>query len=140
MQIKICANDEHMPVYQNPGDAGADLRCAEEETVTITSGNNKLVKTGVKIELPNDIMASVHPRSGLAKNGVVAITGIIDCGYRGEIKVNLINHSNEDVTISPGERIAQLVFNPVIRPNFEQVEKITESVRGEGGFGSTGLK
>ncbi len=140
MQIKICANDKYMPVYQNPGDAGADLRCAEEYEVSISPGNNQLIKTGVKVELPDHIMASIHPRSGLAKKGIVAITGIIDCGFRGEIKVNLINHSNQEVTISPGDRIAQLVFNPLVRPEFQQVDDISNSARGECGFGSTGIK
>ncbi|ACB85540.1 dUTP diphosphatase [Natranaerobius thermophilus] len=139
MKIKISAKDEHMPKYQNPGDVGADLKSAEEETIIIPAGENKLIKTGVKIELPQDIMATVHPRSGLAKKGIIAITGIIDIGFRGEIKVNLANLSTNHVEINPGDRIAQMVFNPVVKPEFVQVDKLSETKRGEEGFGSTGL-
>ncbi len=106
-----------MPKYQQPGDVGADLKCAEDKPLKVLPGKNELFKTGVRIELPHDIMATVHPRSGLAKKGIIVITGLIDTGYRGEIKVNLANFSNTAVEIKPGDRIAQLVFNPVVRPD-----------------------
>lgn len=139
IDIKIKAEDEFMPKYQKPGDVGADLKSAETETIQVHPGQNALIKTGVRLEMPDDIMATVHPRSGLAKEGIIVITGIIDSSYRGEIRVNLANYSKSSVSINPGDRIAQLVFNPVVRPNFIQVNALSETERGEGGFGSTGM-
>ena len=141
MNIKVELDNEFViPQYQKHGDVGADLRSAETREVLILPGENELIKTGVKIELPDNIMATIHPRSGLAsKNKVIAVTGIIDTGYRGEIKVNLMNVGSEAISIKPGDRIAQLVFNPVVRANFIQVDRLSDSERGEGGFGHTGL-
>ena len=132
-----------MPKYAHPGDAGADI-CASE-TVTIRFGERALVRTGVRLALPDDVVAMVCSRSGLAhKNGVIVANapGIIDSGYRGEIMVNLLNTGKTDFVIRPGMRIAQLVLMPFISATFLPVEKEAfdelETERGSGGHGSTG--
>ena len=138
MKIRIVCKD--IPVYAKPGDVGVDLKADIAEPVIIKPGGRALIPTGLKIELPPAVMAVVHPRSGLAsKQGLICSTGIIDTGYRGEIKVNLLYHGRDFIVVQPGTRIAQLVFQPVIFAEFEQVDKLTETQRGEGGFGSTGV-
>jgi dUTP pyrophosphatase len=128
------------PVYAHPGDAGADLLSAE--TITLGAGQRALISTGVSIALPDGYAAFVVPRSGLAaKHGITVLNspGTIDAGYRGEIKVTLLNTDpSADYEIAAGDRIAQLIVMPVVRANFVAVEKLPESLRGEGGFGSTG--
>lgn len=131
-----------VPHYAHPGDAGADLVAAE--AVHLEPGERALVATGVRIALPEGYAAFVVPRSGLAaKHGISIVNapGTVDAGYRGEIKVSLINtdiRSAYDVAI--GDRIAQLIIMPVIRAVFVPVEELPESVRGVGGFGSTGVQ
>ncbi|MDO4241659.1 MAG: dUTP diphosphatase [Microbacteriaceae bacterium] len=138
--VDICA--EQVPVYALPGDAGADLRSTE--ALTLQPGERALVSTGVKVALPEGYALYVMPRSGLAvKNGVTVLNapGVVDSGYRGEIKVPLINHDpREAFEIAPGDRIAQMVIMAVPRVIFNEVEQLSESVRGEGGFGSTGVR
>ncbi|RKR74035.1 dUTP diphosphatase [Frondihabitans australicus] len=128
------------PSYAHPGDAGADLRSAE--SLTLGAGARALVATGVSIALPEGYAAFVVPRSGLAaKHGITVLNspGTVDAGYRGEIKVTLLNTDPEaDYAIEAGDRIAQLIVMPVVRANFVEVDTLPESVRGEGGFGSTG--
>lgn len=128
------------PTYARAGDAGADLFATHD--VTLEPGQRQLVATGVAIALPDGFAAFVHPRSGLSvKHGVgmVNAPGTIDAGYRGEIKVNLINHDPaETVTLRRGDRVAQLVVQPVSRAIFVEVADLPQSDRGEGGFGSTG--
>ena len=130
-----------LPVYAKPGDAGADL-CSSEDLV-IAPGERALVPTGISIALPEGFAAFVRPRSGLAiKNGIGIVNspGTIDAGYRGEIKVILINHDrSEEFVIKRGDRIAQLVVQRVESARFVEVEHLPESVRGAGGFGSTGV-
>ena len=129
-----------LPTYAKPGDAGADLLTTVD--VTLAPGERVLVPTGVAIALPPGYAAFVHPRSGLAlKHGlsVVNTPGTIDSGYRGEIAVLLVNHDlNEPISISRGDRIAQLVVQKVERADFVEVEVLPESERGAGGYGSTG--
>ena len=128
-----------LPHYAQPGDAGADLRAAE--AVVIPSRQRALIATGVAIALPFGFVGLVHPRSGLAiKKGVTVLNapGTIDAGYRGEIKVALINTSDEDFVIEIGDRIAQLLVQRVEVANFVRVDRLPDSNRGEGGFGSTG--
>lgn len=128
------------PEYAHRGDAGADL-CSTEE-VTLAPGQRALVGTGIRLALPLGLAAFVHPRSGLAvKHGITVLNapGTIDAGYRGEVKVPLINLDPEETrTIAVGDRIAQLVIQPVIRAEFARVDSLDETGRGEGGFGSTG--
>ncbi|GAB3757568.1 dUTP diphosphatase [Microlunatus parietis] len=128
------------PDYARPGDAGADLRSSE--TATLEPGERRVFGTGVAIALPEGYAAFVHPRSGLAaRHGITVVNapGTVDAGYRGEIKVCLINTDrSEPVTINRGDRIAQLVVQRVSRAEFVAVEALPESVRGAGGYGSTG--
>jgi dUTP pyrophosphatase len=128
-----------MPSYAHPGDAGADLVAAAD--VELAPGARALVGTGVAIALPVGYAAFVHPRSGLAaKLGVTTLNapGTVDAGYRGEIRVNLVNHGAEPVVVRRGDRIAQLVVQRVEHAVFTVVETLPESVRGTGGHGSTG--
>jgi dUTP pyrophosphatase len=129
------------PAYAHPGDAGADLVAAE--SVRLEPGQRALVGTGVRIALPEGYVAFVVPRSGLAaKHGITIVNapGTVDAGYRGEIKVSLLNTDAENAfDVNVGDRIAQLIVMPVPRARFIPVETLPESVRGEGGFGSTGF-
>ncbi|MFL0566536.1 dUTP diphosphatase [Microbacterium sp. 179-I 1D1 NHS] len=130
----------HVPVYAHPGDAGADLVSTEQ--VRLAPGQRALIGTGVRIALPDGYVAFVVPRSGLAaKHGITVVNspGTVDAGYRGEIKVTLLNtDAAEPFDIAPGDRIAQLIVMPVSRATFLPVDALPDSVRGEGGFGSTG--
>jgi dUTP pyrophosphatase len=129
-----------LPAYAHPGDAGADLLAAED--VELAPGRRALVSTGVAIALPDGYAAFVHPRSGLAaKFGVTLVNapGTIDAGYRGEIKVNLVNlDPTGTVRLHRGDRIAQLIVQRVERAVFHEVERLPGSARGDGGHGSTG--
>lgn len=128
------------PAYAHPGDAGADL-CAAED-VELAPGERQVVPTGIAIALPDGYAAFVHPRSGLgAKLGVTIVNapGTVDAGYRGEIKVTLLNTDiRNTVRLKRGDRIAQLVIQRVERAVFHEVETLPGSARGDGGFGSTG--
>ena len=128
-----------LPAYAKSGDAGLDLRASE--SVTLEPGERRLVPTGLAVAIPEGHAGFVLPRSGLAMHkGVTVLNapGLIDSGYRGEIKVLLINHGAEAVSIDRGERIAQLVVQPVARARLVEEERLPDSARGEGGFGSTG--
>ncbi len=132
--------DLPLPSYAHPGDAGADLVTGVD--VDLAPGERVLVPTGIAIALPPGYVALVHPRSGLAARhglSIVNTPGTVDAGYRGEIKVLLINHDRvEAITLRRGDRIAQLVIQRVERARFEPVDALPESVRGSGGYGSTG--
>jgi dUTP pyrophosphatase len=129
-----------MPGYAHPGDAGADLRTAED--VELAPGERAVVGTGVAIALPDGYAAFVHPRSGLAaEHGLTVVNapGTVDAGYRGEIRVTLLNtDTKEPVRLRRGDRVAQLVVQRVERASFQEVERLPGSMRGAGGFGSTG--
>ena len=132
-----------LPEYKTPGSAGVDLAANIETPIELKPLERCLVPTGLYIELPEGYEAQVRPRSGLAaKHGVTVCNspGTIDSDYRGEIKVILVNVSNETYLITPGERIAQMVFNKVEQAEFCEVDKLHSTERGEGGFGSTGMK
>lgn len=131
-----------MPTYGSPFSAGADLYSAEEETI-IPSGETVLIGTGLSMEIPEGYGGFIYARSGLAtKKGLAPANkvGVVDSDYRGEIKVALHNHSKEDQTIEKGERVAQLVIAPFLKAEFIEAEELSETIRGEGGFGSTGRK
>ncbi|MFN7038991.1 MAG: dUTP diphosphatase [Alphaproteobacteria bacterium] len=138
------AKDLPLPFYATPGSAGMDLTAAIKEDIILKQGEIKLIPTGIAIELPQNFEAQIRPRSGLAaKNGVTVLNtpGTIDSDYRGEISIILINHGKVDFTITHGMRIAQMVISPVMQVKIELVEELfTETERGEGGFGSTGVK
>jgi dUTP pyrophosphatase len=129
-----------LPTYAHPGDAGADLVTTVD--VDLAPGERVLVPTGIAVALPDGLAAFVHPRSGLAlRHGlsIVNTPGTIDAGYRGEIKVLLVNHDpRESVRLTRGDRVAQLVIQQVERVTFAETESLPDSVRGAGGYGSTG--
>lgn len=140
MRINVVATG-NIPTYAQPGDAGADLSATE--SVTLQPGERALLGTGVRVALPEGTVGLVTPRSGLAlRHGlsIVNAPGVIDSGYRGEIKVCVINLDPEQaITIEPGQRIAQLVVIPFIHAQWQQVSSLDETIRGEGGYGSTGI-
>lgn len=132
-----------LPDYETIASAGMDIRANLEESITLQPLERGLIKTGLFIELPIGVEAQVRPRSGLAlKRGITVLNapGTIDADYRGEIGVILINLSNESFTIASGDRIAQLVIANHERAQWEEVESLSETARGEGGFGSTGMQ
>jgi dUTP pyrophosphatase len=140
LDVLIAAEATSVPVYSHPGDAGADLLSTQD--LVLRPGHRALVGTGVSIALPDGFAAFVMPRSGLAaKHGVTVVNapGTVDAGYRGEIKVSLLNTDLEaEHHVAVGDKIAQLVIMPVVRATFVPVATLPESVRGVGGHGSTG--
>lgn len=143
MQIQITNKSKHaLPSYETDASAGMDLRANISESITLKPLERTIVKTGLFIALPIGFEAQVRPRSGLAaKNGITVLNapGTVDADYRGEIGVILVNLSTEDFVINDGERIAQLVIAKHERAHWEEVEVLSETKRGAGGFGSTGL-
>jgi dUTP pyrophosphatase len=139
--VEVLITASVLPNYAHPGDAGADLHSAE--ALVLAPGARALVGTGVSIALPDGYAAFVVPRSGLAaKHGITIVNspGTVDAGYRGEIKVTLLNTDlSEPYPVAVGDRIAQLIVMPVSRATFIPVDRLPGSHRGEGGFGSTGL-
>lgn len=134
-----------LPAYETVLAAGADLRAAvpQHAPMTLAPGARALVPTGLSMALPAGYEAQIRPRSGLAyKHGLTCLNtpGTIDADYRGEVKVLLINHGQDAFTINRGERIAQMVIAPITQPEFVQVDILSETARGAGGFGSTGVK
>lgn len=139
---EILITGEQIPSYAHPGDAGADLRSSE--AVVLAPGQRRMVSTGVALALPDGKVAFVVPRSGLAaKHGITVVNspGTIDAGYRGEIKVLLLNtDAVEAFTIEPGDRIAQIIIMDFVQAKFVPAKTLPGSDRGDGGFGSTGVK
>lgn len=136
--------DLQLPAFETDLAAGADLRAAlgENETMTLEPGARALVPTGLAMALPAGYEAQIRPRSGLAyKHGITVLNtpGTIDADYRGEVKVLLINHGTEVFDIKRGERIAQMIIASITQPHFLVVEELTDTDRGAGGFGSTGV-
>ncbi len=130
------------PALATPGSAGADLRAALTAPVVIAPGEFQMISTGLRLEIPLGFEAQVRPRSGLAaRYGVTLLNtpGTIDSDYRGVVQVILINHGREPFTICHGDRIAQIVVAPVTAPRFEAAEALSDSARGDGGFGHTGV-
>ncbi len=144
MTIKIINSSNHeLPHYETEASAGMDLRANIESAITLKPLQRTIVKTGLFIELPIGFEAQVRPRSGLAaKKGITVLNapGTVDADYRGEIGVILVNLSNDDFTIENGERVAQLVIAKHERAEWIEVEMLSDTSRGAGGFGSTGTK
>lgn len=143
VKLKKLLPNAIVPTYGTEFSAGADLYAAVEADVIIEPGCTQFIHTGIAMEIPTGLVGLVYARSGMAcKKGVAPANkvGVIDSDYRGEIMVALHNHSNVAVTVAPGERIAQIVLAPYITAAFEEVESLEDSVRGAGGFGSTGTK
>ncbi len=144
MDIRICNHsDNELPAYATELSAGMDLRAFLPEPVVLAPGAYAMIPTGLHIELPDGYEAQVRPRSGLAaKNGVTVLNapGTIDADYRGEIKVILINHSSNPFTIHSGDRIAQMVVARYEKVSWLPADSLSDTARGEGGFGHTGIK
>lgn len=144
MKINIINKSQHaLPHYETIASAGMDLRANLTESISLQPLERTIIKTGLFIELPIGYEAQVRPRSGLAfKNGITVLNspGTIDADYRGEIGVILVNLSNQAFEIQNGERIAQLIIAKHDRAEWVEVQELSETVRGEGGFGSTGVK
>lgn len=142
MKVKIINKSKHLlPEYATPLSAGMDLRANIEQPETLKPLERKLISTGIYIELPPGFEAQIRPRSGLAfKHGISIVNspGTIDADYRGEIKVILINLSNEEFVINDGERICQMVISKHERIEWQQVDSLEDTDRGDGGFGHTG--
>ena len=141
LELEVRQLDPALPVpsYAHPGDAGLDLHAAD--ATVLRPGERALVPTGLAVAIPDGWAGFVHPRSGLAlDHGVTVLNapGTIDAGFRGEIRVALVNHGDAAVEISHGQRIAQLVLMPVGRATVRPVERLSDTARGTGGFGSTG--
>lgn len=143
INVKCVASEGvKIPEYKTVGAAGADICAYLSESIVIPSGKVAMVPTGLFFEIPVGYEIQVRPRSGLAaKNGVTVLNtpGTIDSDYRGEVKVILINLGSEDFTINNGDRIAQIIIAPVTQATFEKVDVLSETERGAGGFGSTGV-
>ena len=144
VKIKLLNEKAHLPTRASSGAAGYDLRACIDEPITLPKGKIFAVPTGIAIELPSEnLVAVICARSGLAiKHGITLANsvGIIDSDYRGEIKVGLINLGQEDFVINPDERIAQMLIMPVETPELTVADELSDTMRGSGGFGSTGRK
>lgn len=133
----------HTPTYGSQFAAGADLYACEEGEVVLAPGETKLIHTGIAMEIPEGYAGLIYARSGIAtKRGLAPANkvGVIDSDYRGEIMVSLHNHSNSEQAIADGERIAQLVIAPFLSVEYTETDELSDTVRGAGGFGSTGKK
>lgn len=142
VQIKKLHCDAQIPRYMTELAAGLDIHALPQETIHLQPGERCLVPTGIAMDIPPGYEVQVRPRSGLAvKHGVTLVNtpGTIDADYRGEISVIMINHGQEIFQISPGDRIAQLIVAPVCQAVLEEVEELSETNRGSGGFGHTGI-
>lgn len=141
MNIRKLREDASVPTYGSAFAAGADLYACEEGEITLAAGETKLIHTGIAMAIPEGLVGLVYARSGLAsKKGLAPANkvGVIDSDYRGEILVALHNHGTEPQTIAAGERIAQIVFTPYVAADFCVAEELDDTLRGAGGFGSTG--
>ncbi len=139
--IKKLNSKVKLPKYKTKGSSGMDLMAFLEKSVTILPQKSELIPTGLSIAIPKNTEVQIRPRSGLAvKNNISVLNtpGTIDSDYRGEIKVILYNHGNKGFIVNNEDRIAQMVLVPIIKANFEEVENLPETIRGKGGFGSTG--
>ena len=140
LKVKKLRQDAILPVYAHPGDAGMDVFANED--AQLEPGVTRLVKTGIAIELPPNTEAQVRPRSGLAVKHQITVLntpGTIDEGYRGEVGVILINHGKSAFTVAKGMKIAQMIVKPVTQAEIVEVEELSDTRRGAGGFGSTGV-
>ena len=141
MNIKKLNANAKLPTYGSEFSAGADLYACEESEVVIAPGQTRLIHTGLAMAIPEGLVGLIYARSGLAsKKGLAPANkvGVIDSDYRGEIRVVLLNHGKVAQTVEHGERVAQFIITPVLTPAYEEVKDLSDTVRGVGGFGSTG--
>ena len=143
MEIRIVSKGGALPAYATQGSSGADLRAYIEEPITLMPGERRLVPTGLFVEIPQGVEAQIRARSGLAiKHGIGLVNGVgtVDSDYRGEWNIPLINWGQEPYPIHSGDRIAQVIFSRYEKADFVSVSQISETERGAGGFGHTGIK
>ena len=141
--IKKLSKEVSLPKYETEGSSGLDLAAFIDKNIEIKPGKSEIIPTGLAIAIPKNFEIQIRPRSGLAAKNQISVLntpGTIDADYRGEIQVILINLSRETFLVEDGMRIAQMVVCPVIQASFEEVTELSETVRGVGGFGSTGIK
>ena len=141
--IKKTNKEVITPKYKTDGSSGVDLSAFLEKKVVIKPNSSELIPTGLQVAIPKELEIQIRPRSGLAAKesiGVLNSPGTIDSDYRGELKIILFNHGKEDFIINNGDRIAQMVLVPIVKMEFEEVDSLPETIRGQGGFGSTGKK
>ncbi len=141
ISVKKLHPDALLPTYGSAEAAGADLYACLDAPVTIEPGQTAFIPTGFALEVPQGCAGLIYARSGLAcKKGLAPANkvGVVDSDYRGEVKIALHNHGTQPQIVSPGERVAQFIITPVLTPAYEEVEELTDTARGVGGFGSTG--
>ena len=141
--IKKTSKEVITPKYKTDGSSGVDLSAFLNKEVVIKPNSSELIPTGLQVAIPEELEIQIRPRSGLAAKesiGVLNSPGTIDSDYRGELKIILFNHGKEDFIINNGDRIAQMVLVPIVKMEFEEVDSLPNTVRGQGGFGSTGKK
>ena len=143
--VKVLVKKLHpqvqLPSYKTIGSSGMDLMAFIENPIKIIPNRSTIVPTGISIAIPNDVEIQIRPRSGLAAKSNISVLntpGTIDSDYRGEIKVILFNHGSEEFIVNNKDRIAQMILMPVLKVDFEEVDDLPETIRGSGGFGSTG--
>ena len=139
--IKKLNSKVQLPKYKTDGSSGMDLMAFIESSINIKSQESALIPTGISIAIPGDTEVQIRPRSGLAVNSSISVLntpGTIDSDYRGEIKIILFNHGKKDFVVNNNDRVAQMIIMPVIKAEFEEVEILPKTLRGSGGFGSTG--
>ena len=141
IQIKRLNSEVKIPSYKTQGSSGMDLMAFLKDPVTIKPKSSELISTGISVAIPEDTEIQIRPRSGLAAKSNISVLntpGTIDSDYRGELKIILYNHGADDFVVNNGDRIAQMVLMPVLKASFEEVENLPNTIRGTGGFGSTG--
>ena len=139
--IKKLSHKAQIPIYKTEGSSGMDLMALTEDKIVIKPNKSALVPTGLSVAIPDDNEIQIRPRSGLAAKSSISVLntpGTIDSDYRGELKVILFNHGDKEFIINNGDRIAQMVLVPILKVQFEEVQDLPETIRGSGGFGSTG--
>ena len=141
--IKKTNKEVITPKYKTNGSSGVDLSAFLDKKVVIKPNSSELIPTGLQVAIPEELEIQIRPRSGLAAKesiGVLNSPGTIDSDYRGELKIILFNHGNKDFIINNGDRIAQMILVPILKMEFEEVDSLPDTIRGQGGFGSTGKK
>ena len=139
--IKKLNPEVKIPSYKTEGSSGMDLMAFIKKPIKIPPGTSALIPTGLSIAIPNDTEIQIRPRSGLAAKSSISVLntpGTIDSDYRGELKIILFNHSNVEFIVNNNDRVAQMILMPVLKVDFEEVEELPDTIRGSGGFGSTG--
>ena len=141
--IKRLSKNIELPKYETNGSSGMDLTANIEQQIKIEPGKTSIIPTGISVSIPKDFEIQIRSRSGLAAKSQISVLnspGTIDADYRGELKIILFNHGDKDFIINSGDRIAQMVLVPILKMEFKEVDCLPNTIRGQGGFGSTGKK